>query len=152
MTRCLVTDSVRRFTPIIAAAALLAARPAGAQITPGQGLTADEAVRLALASSHTLEASREEIEAARAATATAEAGYVPRLTGTARYTRLSDLGTQSLGSIVVVPPGTADGPLAAGTPLINHTLSFSPILDNYTLSANLAIPVSDYFLRVAPSV
>jgi outer membrane protein len=122
------------------------------QITPGQGLTAEDAARRAVSSSYDIRAGRDDVAATEAAVSSAKAGYVPKLQGVARYTRLSDIGAQTLGSIVVAPGAPPDGPLPAGAQLVNVPLNFPSLVNNYTFSAQLAIPLSDYVLRVPQSV
>lgn len=122
------------------------------QITPGQGLTSEDAARRAVSSSYDIRAGRDDVAASEAAVTSAKVGYIPKLEGVARYTRLSDIGTQTLGSIVAAPSGPADGPLAPGTQLVNVPLSFPSLVNSYTFTAQLVIPLSDYFLRVPQSV
>jgi outer membrane protein TolC len=101
----------------------------------GRGLTADEVARRSVTSSATLEARRRGVEAAAAGVSQAKAGYYPRVTLSASYTRLSDIDPPSL-----------DLPVPADFDL------FPVILDNYALAARLDVPLSDYFLRVANGV
>src|SRR6266568_2995179 len=124
----------------------------GQQITPGHGLTADDAARRAHATSYDIRAGQEDLAASAAAVDEARAGWWPKLQGTARYTRLSDIGASNLGSLVATPPTVGPGPIPAGTQLINVPLTFPVLLNSYTLQASLSIPLSDYFLRVPASV
>lgn len=121
------------------------------QITPGKGLTADEAAKRARATSFDMAAQREEVAAAHAALDSAKAGYIPKLTATARYTRLSAIEAASLGNLVAAP-GAPAGPLASDAQLVNVPLKLESLENSYDLTAQINIPVSDYFLRVAPSV
>jgi len=73
--------------------------------------------------------------------------YLPRLTLTGRYTRLSKPESSSAGSIVAAP-GAPAGPIAPGTPLVNVPLEFPTLQNQYTFQANLTVPLSDYFLRI----
>jgi outer membrane protein TolC len=122
------------------------------QITPGQGLTADQAAQRARTSSYDIRAGRDDVAAAQAAVDTAKAGYIPKLTGTARYTRLSDIGAQSLGTGNLVATTAPAGPLAAGAPLFGVALDFPSLVNSYTFQASLSIPLSDYILRVPHAV
>jgi outer membrane protein TolC len=149
----------------INAAFLLAAGPAHAETPAGTvdqpagtpsaliappapgGLTADDVARRSALTSHDVRARSEEKAAAAASVGQAGASFIPRLSGVARYTRLSDIGTPSLGTIVAAPPGTAPGPLPANTPLQAVPLAFPVILDNYVTQATLSIPLSDYVWR-----
>jgi outer membrane protein TolC len=67
------------------------------------GLTAEETARRAEATSFEVEARRADLEAAAAAVDQALLGYVPRLSGTARYVRLSSIETPIAGNIVAAP-------------------------------------------------
>ena len=120
----------------------------GALFTPGAGLTAEEVAARAAATSFDVQARRAELAAAAAAVDQAIVGYFPRLTVTARYLRLSPLDDQVLGNLLVVPPTTPTGPIAAGTPIVNATLALPSLSNNSILHANVTIPVSDYVLRI----
>jgi outer membrane protein len=111
------------------------------------GLTADEVAQRAAVSSREVAARGEENLAAQAGVDQANAGYIPRLSGLARYTRLSSIEQPSLGTLVAAPPGTPN-PIPAGTPLVAVPLSFPVILDQYTTAASLQVPLSDYLLRL----
>ena len=147
-----MADWNRRRALSYIALCLLSASGAHAQITPGQGLTSDETARRAVASSHDLAGSRADVEAARAAVSSAKAGYIPKLQGTARYTRLSDIGPQLVGNFVVAGAGTPLGPLPAGTQLQDVPVAITTLVDNYVFGASIAVPLSDYLLRTAPGV
>lgn len=129
-----------------------AADPAGtpsaliAAPAPG-GLTADEVARKSAETSLDVTARSEEKAAAAAGVTQAGAGFIPRLSGVARYTRLSDIGQPTLGTLVAAPGAPGPGPLPANTPLVAVPLSFPVILDQYTTQATLSIPLSDYVWR-----
>ena len=109
-------------------------------------LTADEAARRARDTSFEVRARAEERLAADEGVAQARAGFLPRLTGTARYTRLSDVAVPTLGNLVVAPtPGVVD---PNNTPLLAVPVGFPVILNQYLAQASLQIPLSDYFLRL----
>jgi outer membrane protein TolC len=116
------------------------------------GLTAEQVAHRTLVSSPTLEARKRAAEATAAGVREAKAGYVPILNLSANYTRLSDIDSPSLGSLVATnaPPGQPLDPTM--DPLIPVELQFPIIVDNYTLAARLTVPISDYFLRVGPGV
>lgn len=122
---------------------------------PG-GLTAADVGRKAAATSPDLRAKNAEIVAAAHEVDKALVAYAPRLTLTARYVRLSPIDAQSFGPSngrLVATPAPA-GPLPPGAPLVavpGDALSFPVILDQYTLQANVTVPVSDYFLRTGDS-
>ncbi len=110
------------------------------------GLTSDQVARRASATSFDVKARRAELTAAAADVDRALSGYMPKLSLSARYTRLSDSGSSDAGSIVVAP-GAPPGPLAAGAPLANVPLSFETLKNQYVFQASLTVPVSDYFTR-----
>src|SRR5215813_10952486 len=105
-----LADRNRRLPLSSLALCSLAATAAHAQITPGQGLTSDETARRAVATSPDIAGGRADVEASRAAVSSAKTGYIPKVQGTARYTRLSDVGPQVLGNFVVAGAGTPVGP------------------------------------------
>jgi outer membrane protein len=122
---------------------------------PG-GVTEREVGKGAAKHSSEVRARRAEIAVAQAEVDKAVVEWFPRVTLTARYTRLSPIEETSLGpsqgNLVVTPAG--EGPLPPGAPLVGvpgSALSFPVILDQYTLQANLSVPVSDYLLRVGQS-
>lgn len=100
-----------------------------ALVVPG-GLTAEEVAGLALASSPELEGRRAGTDAARARGTASVADFTPRVGLSARYDRLSS----------IVPPVFPGG------------LTLPIYLNNYALSANLTLPVSDYLLRLSRTV
>jgi outer membrane protein TolC len=90
----------------------------------GSGLTADEAARRSTTVSPETKRKAAELAEARARVRSTKLAYVPQLTGVAKYTRLSDVD-----------------------PLVFGTQTIDPILNNYSFSAQLGVPLSDYFLR-----
>jgi outer membrane protein TolC len=137
----------------------LAAAPSSAQAFEARldrelgvagGLTSSELARHALETSFDLGARQQELLAAAADADRALLGYLPELSVSASYTRVSDLGTENLGNVVVAP-GQPQGALPANTQLANFPIEIQSLLNQYALQANLLVPVSDYFLRVAPA-
>ncbi len=137
----------------------LAAEPSSAQafekrldseLGAADGLTSRELARRALETSFDVGARRQELLAAAAEADRALLGYLPELTVSASYTRLSDLGTENLGDVVVAP-GQPQGALPANVQLANFPIEITGVLNQYALQANLLVPISDYFLRVAPA-
>lgn len=127
----------------------------------GAGLTAEQAAARSMQNSAQVEAKQKSIEAARASEDQAKAGYWPRLTLSASYTRLSPLDPPSLGSfgsgglIVTGQPTPAPRPVGMDEQLLAvpaPSFSFPVVLDNYQLAARLSVPISDYVLRVSQSV
>lgn len=121
----------------------------GAELGAG-GLTSDDAARHALRSSPSVQARQAELAAAAAEVDRATLAYVPVTTVTARYARLSDVGGGSLGNLVMAP-GAPPGPLGPGATLVNVPLRLESPENQVTFQASLLVPVSDYFLRVAPA-
>lgn len=122
---------------------------------PG-GLAERDVAKSVAKQSSEVRARRAEIAVAQAEVDKAIVDYVPRVTLTARYTRLSPIEASSFGpsqgNLVVTPAG--EGPLPPGAPLVgvpSSALSYPVILDQYTLQANLTLPVSDYLLRIGQS-
>ena len=93
------------------------------------GLTADAAARLADASSGDVDARRADVDAAAAALDQALVAYFPRLSASARYTRLSSIDAPRVGTLVAADAPA--GPIAPGTPLFNVPIRF-PVLLNQT--------------------
>ncbi len=120
----------------------------------GGGLTSDQVGRRAAATSFDVKAKLQEVRAAEADVDRAVMAFVPRLTLTGRYTRLSRVDDSSVGpdqgSLVgtTAPPG----PLPPGAPLIGipaSAFSFPQVLDQWLLNANLTVPISDYVLSTS---
>jgi len=117
----------------------LNAKLAAMQGTPN-GLTADEVARRTLINNPDVTAKQKGVAAADATRDETKARFYPKLDMSARYTRLSDLQSTCL------PLG---GP---GTACVPSTSIFPIILNNYSLSAALSIPLSDYVLRLSNSM
>jgi outer membrane protein TolC len=130
------------------------------------GLTADEVAQKALASNPTLDARQAEIAVADAKVDAAVAQFLPRLTLTASYTRTSPVdsnlggalvGALNEGPILVGPcPNPAMGDQcvtdSAGQPIGAASFSFPSLVNHYSLNARLALPLSDYVLRLSDSL
>jgi outer membrane protein len=121
-----------------------------APISGSAGLTAEQVGERAKATSYQAKAAEQNVAAAGARAEQQWTNYLPRLGLTARYTRLSSFTPPTLGgggsSVVTL----ADpGPIPPGTQLIAAPgFSFPLVLDNYLTQASIAIPISDYFLRI----
>ena len=103
-------------------------------------ITADEVARRVVATSPDLEVKRAELLAASAQVDQALVAFAPRVGLVARYTRLSDIDAPLLG-ILPVAPGLGEGPIPAGTPLVNVATTFPVILNQGTFAATLAVPL-----------
>jgi outer membrane protein TolC len=119
---------------------------------PG-GITAEQVGARAQQTSYAARASEETLASASARADAAWTNYIPRVDLTARYTRLSEFTPPPLslggsGSLVVTqaPPGTLNPTptIAAGT----SSAGFPLVLDQYLAQATIALPISDYFLRI----
>jgi outer membrane protein TolC len=111
------------------------------------GLRADDVSARAVNTNFDLQKRHAELLAAEARVDQAKVAYYPRLTGLARYARLSHIEPQLLGNFVVAP-GAMPGPLAAGQPLVNAPVAIE-YFPNYTLlQASLAVPLLDYIMRI----
>lgn len=129
---------------------------------PG-GLTFAQVAREAIAGSANVRAKEAELEGAEGAVAQSMVTFFPRLTLAASYTRISDTASGSLGGGALVGalnegllgvgncpgnPGAQCVVDAAGVPVQATAFDLStPVLNQYAFSANLTIPISDYFLR-----
>lgn len=120
------------------------------------GLTSDTVATRAAQTSYTAKASEAALKAAAAKVDVAWVSFLPRISTLARYTRLSDFTPPSLsfgsgGQLVgtLAPSGTINP-----SPTVAVTLggvSFPLVLNNYLLQASIAVPISDYFLRITQS-
>jgi outer membrane protein TolC len=104
------------------------------RVTHPGGLTADEVARRATRTSPEERSRQADVEAADSEIDRAKVDYYPRLTMTARYTRLSP----------ITPPEIRFTPQAPA-------FSFPVILDQYLAQANVTVPLSDYLLRIRQS-
>jgi outer membrane protein TolC len=103
------------------------------QVQPG-GITADQVGARAAATSWNAKAAEENLRGAAARVDEAWAGFLPRLTGAGKYTRVSDL---------------TPAPLVFNGVSIPFPKFFK--LDNWLLQASITIPISDYLLRLDQS-
>ncbi|WP_394847489.1 TolC family protein [Pendulispora brunnea] len=122
------------------------------------GVTSDQVGQRAAATSFQAKAQMEALNAAQAKVDAAWAGFLPKITGTARYTRLSNLTPPPFGGFNIV--GTKQQPVPgvrpedqppvdpASTYPTAFNFSFPIFLDQWSLQAGITIPISDYFLRV----
>jgi len=131
------------------AARTASAAPATADRAPTP-LTPDEVARRAQRTSYDVRARGEARAQAEAALDQATAAFLPRLSGSARYTRLSNLTPPALGNIVVAPPDAQPGTPLDPSRLMAVPFTFPVIVDQYAAQATLQVPLSDYLLRLAP--
>jgi outer membrane protein TolC len=109
--------------------------------SPGGGLTSDQVAARAQQTSFNAAALREAIASAETKVEQARAAYLPRLTLTGRYTRLSPI-TQSFP---ISAGGTMPGMMNNPSQNIDIPVRF----DVFVLQAGLNVPLSDYVLRLS---
>jgi outer membrane protein len=114
------------------------------------GLRSSTVVERALTTSTDRARALAEVSAARTEVDRATLAFVPRLGLSASYTRLSDIDPPLLG-YVAAPAAQTGGAIEPGAALVSIPLSFPSVVDQTAFRAELAIPASDYFLRVAPA-
>ena len=111
-------------------------------------LTATTSAEGAVRASYESAAARSARKAAGARVDEATYAFVPKVTLTARYVRLSDFTPPPLFPFAIAateaPAGTPSPPTASTGPV-----SIAPVVDNYALDATLTVPVTDYVLRLA---
>jgi outer membrane protein TolC len=125
----------------------------GGEVPAGSGgtLNAETVGQRAAQTSFTLKAAEQNLTAAGARAEQQWSNYLPRVGLVARYTRLSEFAAPSFseGGFIVgtrAPPGTINP-----SPTQAVDFSFPLVFDNYLLQATIAIPISDYFLRIGKS-
>ncbi len=117
----------------------------------GRGLTSDGVAERAVRTAPSVDRAREAVLQARAGAARAIYGFIPQLSLSASYTRLTPirngqiLPEEAFGAIEHV---TDDAARQLWTVLAEMPLPV--VLDQYALQATLAIPVSDYFVTILP--
>jgi len=121
-----------------------------AEVGVAGGLTAAEAALSAETTSGDVAARAAEVALAGAGVAETKVAFFPRLAGGARYTRFSSIEAPQLG-VWVAAPGAPLGPLSANAQLVNAVARLPVPLDQISLQATLAVPLSDYVLRIGPT-
>jgi outer membrane protein len=111
-------------------------------------LTASSSAERAVRASYEAAAARSLKSAAQARVDQAAYAFLPRVSLSARYTRLSDFTPPPLFPFAIA---ATDAPRGAVSPATVSTgpVSIAPILDSYVLDATLTLPVTDYVLRLA---
>ncbi len=123
---------------------------------PG-GLTSAQAAQAAAELSPDAQAAQAQVESADAQVNQVVWQYLPRLTLTARYTRLSPqpaTDDAGFGGSLVVTDQTQPGPLDPMAQLlaVDATSAFQQIQDQWYLNAGLVVPVSDYIFNVRKAI
>lgn len=116
-----------------------------------RGLTSDQVAKRAVSTSREVQSKQAGAAAAKAREDQATAGFWPKLSGRASYTRLSHLDPVVLpGGIQPLDRNLPPGRLPDNTPLVlTQGFPFVFFQNNYALGATLSVPVSDYLLRTA---
>ncbi len=135
-------DTARRFSDILG--------------RPG-GLTSAQAAKRAAETSLDAKAKQHQVTAASKNVTQVIYRAAPRLTLTARYTRLSPVDPPSFGSSEGSLVGTTEPPglIPPGTPLLaldSSGMTFPIPENNFYLNAGLVVPVSDYILATGASI
>ncbi len=125
-----------------AALALVSQRGWAEELTAAS--SADGAVR----ASYEAAAARSARGAAQARVDQASSAFLPKVSVSARYTRLSDFTPSPLFPFAIAATDAPAGALSPPT-VSTGPVSIAPILDNYALDATLILPVTDYVLRLA---
>lgn len=143
------------------------------------GLTPAEVARIALTTKPSVRVKELELRAAAAKADQALLNFLPRVSVSATYTRLSEvkntLGVAGGATVATQNPGTLapctkpENMLAPGqicslnqdasgalveSPVVavaNTGFSFPVLLNSYSFQASLAVPISDYLLRISQS-
>jgi len=121
------------------------------QLGVAGGLRVEDVVRAITETSHDRRARLAEVEVARAQIDRAPYAFLPRVGIRLGYARLSEIDAPVLGVIAAPADQSQRGLIPAGTPLAAVPLAFPVILDQTQIRAQIAIPVTDYFLRVVPA-
>jgi outer membrane protein len=111
---------------------------------PG-GLTAAQVAEKASSSSFAAEQKRREVEAAAAQLDKAVYDFIPRLSLSASYARLSKVDSAPLGNLVFAQN---PGPIQPGDPLLATPLAFQSLQNATSFSAALGVPLTDYVFRL----
>jgi len=113
---------------------------------PG-GLTADHVAERAIKASGQLRSRMEQRRAAEHQVDAASAAFIPRVTASASYTRLSSVDEPRLGNIVLAPDDPP-GPLVPDAELTSVPLAFEQLQNHYAAGVSLEVPLSEYALRL----
>jgi outer membrane protein TolC len=115
---------------------------------PG-GLTADQVVRQALVTSPELKKARTAVSRAEANKQRAKIAFVPRVDLTGRFTHMSRVKMGAFPMVFVNNPRVgADGVTVEG--IDNLSFAFPQVLNQWYSQAAVVVPVTDFFLTIAP--
>jgi len=114
----------------------------------GAALTAAVVAERAVATSESVASARADVQAARASETESEEKFLPKLTLSGSYTRLSEITPPSLGINLAAAPTLPVGPIPAGAQLENVSLHLVTPVNQFSFDAGIVIPISDYLLRL----
>jgi len=125
----------------------------------GRGLTAADAARLAIDTAPGVERAEAARRLASAGALRALNGFIPQLTLSARYTRLSEIQNGSVGGsldsdqIEAITAGVddPDARFLWQQTLTSLSQPFPILLNNFAFQARLTVPLSDMLLQVLPA-
>ena len=113
------------------------------------GLTAEQTAKRAAQTSYQAKAADENLRGAAARVDSAWVAFLPRLSGTASYTRLSNFTPPSFGSGSLVATTAPSGTfLNATSPLIAEAFVIPLVLNQWLFQARVVVPISDYFFKI----
>jgi outer membrane protein TolC len=121
--------------------------------TPG-GLTSEQVGSRAMATSYQARAAERNVTAAGARADQIWTSYLPRIGLTGRYTRLSPFTAPTFGAPGIQSVFTTEAPGTQNpstTFAVSSATRFPLVFDQYLLQATIAIPISDYFLKIGKS-
>lgn len=132
-----------------------------------RGLTPAEVGRLAAGHSPQIAVAEANVASASGQVVQTIVQYVPRVTLTAQYTRLSEVQQGSIGGGGGIVGAQNEGLLrtgpcpddpaqtcvvdSAGAPVGAVSFEFPQVLNQYQLNANVNVPITDYFFRAVQS-
>ncbi len=125
------------------------------------GLTADEVATKAVAAAPSIEGKRADVDLAESRVSGVVNSFVPQVTLSASYTRLSDVNVQfGSGALVgaanagllgvgMCPDGSGGQCVvdSAGAPVGAAAFDIPQVLNQFSLQAKVSVPISDYVLR-----
>jgi outer membrane protein TolC len=120
---------------------------------PG-GITAEQVASRAMTTSYQARAAEKNVAVATARADQIWTNYLPRIGLTARYTRLSEFtapvfGQPGIQSVITqAAPGTVN---PTPTLAVSSATRFPLVFDQYLTQATIAVPISDYFLKIGKS-
>ncbi len=114
---------------------------------PG-GITSEQVGARAAQTSYQAKAAEETANAAAARAEGAWTNFLPRVQLKGSYTRLSEFTAPSLGRGALVVTEQPAGTLNPTPTIAGGTLRFPLIFNQWIAQATIAIPISDYFLKI----